>query len=399
MHKADVLVVALGADYDLEATPGLAEGANEFYSVGGAARLRELLPSFSQGRAIVGVCGAPFKYPPAPSEAVLLLHDHLTARGVRGDCEISLVMPFDTRFRRRQIHPVLCSPPLPKGESRSSPAAPSALSTRPVTWRCSRTGTELPYDLFLGVPKRGAPDVVLSSGMAEDGYVPVDSATLATRFPGVYAVGDVATVGVPKAGVFSEGAARVVAASLIATARGTAQPEPFDGRGGCTSSSGPDGSAGSTSTSSRARSRPGRSRSRPPSSSPRRPCSAPIAGPAEFGRCAGAVGEECCDPRRQSLPRAGVRCSCRRRRRANVNVGAVEGVGPRGPRRPRRCSRQSARLPHQPRPSRRCGPYPYVAGEGTPAVRRRDPRSYRLDLVSSTASSRGIIELQYQRHR
>src|SRR6266566_5063636 len=78
VHEADFLVVALGADYDLDATPGLAEGGNEFYSVAGAERLRELVPTFSQGRAIVGVCGAPFKCPPAPSEAALLLHDYLS---------------------------------------------------------------------------------------------------------------------------------------------------------------------------------------------------------------------------------------------------------------------------------------------------------------------------------
>ena len=35
-YEADVLVVALGADYDLAATPGLAEAGNEFYSVAGA---------------------------------------------------------------------------------------------------------------------------------------------------------------------------------------------------------------------------------------------------------------------------------------------------------------------------------------------------------------------------
>jgi dihydrofolate reductase len=42
--------------------------------------------------------------------------------------------------------------------------------------------------------------------------------------------------------------------------------------------------------------------------------------------------------------------------------------------------------------------FPYVAGEGT---RLFDgvPRSYRLDLVSSTPSSNGIVELQYRRHR
>jgi sulfide:quinone oxidoreductase len=94
-------------------------------------------------------------------------------------------------------------------------------------------GTELPYDLFLGVPKHRAPDVVLESGMAEDGYIPVDSRTLVSRFPNVYAVGDVATVGVPKAGVFSEGAARVVAASIIARRHGGEQPAGYDGTGSC----------------------------------------------------------------------------------------------------------------------------------------------------------------------
>jgi sulfide:quinone oxidoreductase len=93
--------------------------------------------------------------------------------------------------------------------------------------------SEMPYDLFLGVPKHRAPDVVIDSGMTEDGYIPVSSKTLQTRFPDVYAVGDVATVGAPKAGVFAEGAARVVAASVIARIRGGEQPGAYDGRGIC----------------------------------------------------------------------------------------------------------------------------------------------------------------------
>ena len=233
VHEADVLVVALGADYDLAATPGLAEGGNEFYSVEGARRLGELLPAFSHGRAIVGVCGAPFKCPPAPSEAALLLHDQLTARGVRDDCEITFVIPFGT--------PV---PPSPD----TSRALVAAFEARGIDFVPGRRvssldparrvavlddGTELPYDLFLGVPKHRAPDVVLASGLAQDGYVPVSSATLETRFPGVYAVGDVATVGVPKAGVFAEGAARVVAASLIARVRSGEPPDAYEGRGSC----------------------------------------------------------------------------------------------------------------------------------------------------------------------
>ncbi len=87
--------------------------------------------------------------------------------------------------------------------------------------------------------------------MTEDGYVPVDTATLETRFPGVYAVGDVATAGVPKAGVFAEGAARIVAQALIAKfAGGEATAVATSGRAPVTSSSAAVGSAASTSTSS-----------------------------------------------------------------------------------------------------------------------------------------------------
>jgi sulfide:quinone oxidoreductase len=232
-HEADVLVVALGADYDLDATPGLAEGGNEFYSVTGAERLGELLPGFSQGRAIVGVCGAPFKCPPAPSECALLLHDYLSARGIRDDCQISFVIPFGS--------PV---PPSPD----TSRALVEAFAERDIEFVPERRvssidparrvavlddGTEMAFDLFLGVPRHRAPDVVLASGMAEDGYVPVNPQTLETRFPGVYAVGDVATIGVPKAGVFAERAAGVVARSLIAGLRGGERPGAYDGRGSC----------------------------------------------------------------------------------------------------------------------------------------------------------------------
>jgi len=233
VHEGDALVVALGADYDFEATPGLAEGENEFYSVAGAERLREILPTFTEGRAVVGVCGAPFKCPPAPSEAALLLHDFLTERGVRDACEITLVMPFGT--------PV---PPSPD----TSAALLEAFAERGIAFVPERRvrafdtsravvvlddDQELPCDLFLGVPRHRAPDVVVASGMAEDGYVPVDSRTLATRFPDVYAVGDVATPGTPKAGVFSEGAARVVAAQLLARMDAGPEPLPYDGRGSC----------------------------------------------------------------------------------------------------------------------------------------------------------------------
>ncbi len=94
VHEGDALVIALGADYDIDATPGLAAGGHEFYSFAGAERLAPILTTFASGHAVIGVCGAPFKCPPAPSECALLLDDELRARGVREDCRISFVIPF-----------------------------------------------------------------------------------------------------------------------------------------------------------------------------------------------------------------------------------------------------------------------------------------------------------------
>jgi sulfide:quinone oxidoreductase len=94
-------------------------------------------------------------------------------------------------------------------------------------------GDELPYDLFLGVPVHRAPAVVEAAGLTVDGWIPVDSLTLETSFPGVYAVGDVTSVGTPKAGVFAEGQAAVVADRIAAQIRGGQPSTEYDGRGTC----------------------------------------------------------------------------------------------------------------------------------------------------------------------
>ena len=231
--EADILVVALGADLHPTATPGLVDGGHEFYTVAGAFALREVLSSFAGGRVIVGVTSTPFKCPPAPSETALLMHDHLIARGVRDVSSIALVMPMGV--------------PIPP-----SPAASKALlvafAERGIEWHPDRMvdgldpsrkvallsdGSEMPYDLFLGIPVHRAPDVVVASGLTVDGWIPVNSLTLETSFPGVYAVGDVTSVGTPKAGVFAEGQAAVVADEIGAIIRGDAPLATYDGHGMC----------------------------------------------------------------------------------------------------------------------------------------------------------------------
>ncbi len=232
VHEGDFMVVALGADYDFAATPGMAE-ATEFYTVAGATQLGQILPTFRAGRILIAVGGAPFKCPPAPSEAALMMHDYLVGRGIRNACEITLILPLET--------PV---PPSPE----TSRALLAAFAERKITFVADRElksvdtqrkvariddGREFPYDLFLGVPAIRAPKVLEESGMTEDKYVPAKPKTLETRFPDVYAVGDCARQGTPKAGVFAEGAARAVAATLIARLQNREAPVTHKGTGSC----------------------------------------------------------------------------------------------------------------------------------------------------------------------
>ena len=233
IYEADVLVIALGADYDMSATPGLAEFGNEYYTFAGAEKLRDLIPAFTKGNAIIGVCGAPFKCPPAPSEATLMLHDYLTRKGIRNNCTISFVIPFASPI-----------PPSPD----SSKALMKAFEERNIRFIPDRKiksldgprklailddGTELPFDLFLGIPKHVAPEVVVQSGMTENGWIPVNKTNLLTKYPNVYAIGDVTSVGTPKAGVFAEGAAKIAAASIIAAFEDKENGAAYNGAGSC----------------------------------------------------------------------------------------------------------------------------------------------------------------------
>ena len=93
-HDADFLVVAMGADYDMAATPGLEEGGYEYYSLAGAERLRDALTDFDGGRVLVSVLGQPFKCPPAPFEGSLLLHEYFTQQGIRDSVQMATTFPM-----------------------------------------------------------------------------------------------------------------------------------------------------------------------------------------------------------------------------------------------------------------------------------------------------------------
>ena len=234
-YDADFLVVAMGADYDMAATPGFEEGGHEYYTLAGAERLRDALAGFDGGRVLVAVLGQPFKCPPAPFEGSFLLHEHFTERGVRDDVQMTTTFPMGR--------------PVPvTGEvsqmfrdglaARGIEELPQQLVTGidPDTREARlATGETLPYDLFVGIPVHRAPDPLTAAGLAVNGWVPVDQTNLRTRFPHVYALGDVCSGPrtVPKAGIFAESAAAGVADDIAAEITGTESPAPYEASGVC----------------------------------------------------------------------------------------------------------------------------------------------------------------------
>lgn len=234
-YEADFLVVAMGADYDMEAIPGFRDGGFEYYTVAGAERLRDALGEFDGGRVLLCVLGQPFKCPPAPFEGVFLLHEYFTRRGIRDSVQLSSVFPmkrpvpvtgevagmFRDALAAREITE------LP--EHRVTSIDPTARTAQLAN------GGTLPYDMFIGIPIHRAPDPLAASGLAIDGWVPVDQTNLRTQFPGVFAIGDVCTGSrtVPKAGIFAESAARVVAEEICASIADGEPPRPYEASGVC----------------------------------------------------------------------------------------------------------------------------------------------------------------------
>ncbi len=233
-YDPDILVVALGADVDPAATPGVVEEGTEYYSVEGANRVRAILPTFEGGDAIVGVLGPFFKCPAAPFETAIMLHDYLEKRGRRDASTIKVISPMPKPI---PISDQASNGILKACEERDIGWWPQTRTTAldPATKTATLSdGRTIPYSLFLAIPVHRAPRAVEESALVEeDGWIAVDHQTFATKFENVYAVGDITSAPVPRVGVMAEGEADTLADVLVHQLRGGAAPEPFKGKVTC----------------------------------------------------------------------------------------------------------------------------------------------------------------------
>ena len=237
----DYLVVALGAELAPETIPGLAEAGHNFYTLAGAQSLDAARTRLNQGHLVVLVSGIPFKCPAAPYEGAMLLEADLRRRGVRGQVSVDLYTPEPGPMP--VAGPEVSAQVRQMVESRGIHYHPEHLVTGvdPSARRIQfKNGASAPFDLLAYVPPHRAPAVVRAAGLTgESGWVPVDRPTLATKFPGVYAIGDVAGIPLgigkplPKAGVFAHGEAEVVAHNIVHAITGAGKPQSYLGHGEC----------------------------------------------------------------------------------------------------------------------------------------------------------------------
>lgn len=247
--RADHLILALGAENRPEAIPGFDRSAHNLYEAHGALEIREALSRFGGGRVVVLIARTPFRCPGAPYEAAFLIDGFLRDRGIREDADIAIYTP-------EKLPMAVTGPAV--GEALRGMLEEHGIRYEPEHMVTAVDGSsrtisfkdeEIPYHLLIGIPPHGAPKVVVEAGLTDStGYIPVhpqtmeilaDPETLETRFPGVYAIGDVASIRLlnslllPKTGIFAEGEATVVAANVAAKIKGERERARYGGNGGC----------------------------------------------------------------------------------------------------------------------------------------------------------------------
>jgi sulfide:quinone oxidoreductase len=245
--RGDVLIVALGADLDFEAVPGLSL-AHTFYTIEGAVRLQGAIKEFRRGRIVFLIPQTPFKCPPAPYEAAMMVEHVMRREGIRENTEISIctVEPAPMATAGPEVGEFIRSLLKERDIAYHPLKKTTAIHEHHVQFEDS---SRTPYDLLISIPPHIAPRVVKDSGLTnESGWIPVDPSTLRIKsveseIP-LFAIGDNtilplpgrhkpdAPLVLPKAGVFASSQGAVVAHQIASLLEGKPATS-FDGKGFC----------------------------------------------------------------------------------------------------------------------------------------------------------------------
>jgi len=229
----DKLVIATGSQLDPERVPGLVEGGHHFYGEDGAQALREELLTMDGGHIVLSVIGSPHMCPAAPLEFVFMVDDWLRERGRRDAFELTYTYPI-MRVHGNEHIAEWAQPRLEEREIAIETMFNAEAVDPEAGTITSMEATELDYDLLVAIPPHTGSDLIERAGLGEGGWVDVDKHTLeATGFEDVYAIGDAAQTGVPKAGSAAHYQANVVGQRLASEVRGQPATAVYGGKTIC----------------------------------------------------------------------------------------------------------------------------------------------------------------------
>jgi sulfide:quinone oxidoreductase len=235
----DHLVVALGAEFALDAIPGLAEAGHTFCTLDGATRLRDALAQLRGGRIVILTAAPAYKCPAAPYEAAMLIEADCRRRGIRNAVELTLYSaePGPMGVAGPEVSAAVRGMVEQKGIAYHPEHQIARVAGGQVEFT---NGVRAGYDLLVYVPPIRPPKALAASGLVdESGWVRVDKATMQTRFPAVHAIGDATLIPLsmgkplPRAGVFAHAQAEVVAQNVARALGGKGHEARFDGHGAC----------------------------------------------------------------------------------------------------------------------------------------------------------------------
>jgi sulfide:quinone oxidoreductase len=241
----DYLVIALGSEFALEHVKGFLEnGGSNLYDAEQVPKLREKILSLKKGRIVICITSVPYKCPPAPYEASLLINDILVKNGTRDSIDIEIYTPTPIALPvagAKVSHEVINL--LNDNHVNFHPLhkIKSVTDTKEIEFE---NGHKVKYDLLIGIPPHKVPEVIRNSDLVKQGqnWINVDKFSLKTDYQNVFAIGDVneikvtENVAIPKAGVFAEAQAKVVNQQIIddiENNKDKRSSSKFDGKGFC----------------------------------------------------------------------------------------------------------------------------------------------------------------------
>lgn len=232
VYEYDILVIATGSRIVPETIPGLAEGAETFYTEAGAIKMFKALREFEGGKVAV-VVGVPHKCPIAPVEVMFSLNDYFKARGIRDKVQLKYHYPIN------RIHTIENVAKWAKPEFDNLGIEYETLfnvkSVDPVNKIVhTEEGTEARYDLLIAIPPHKGMEVIEKNKLGNDGWIPTDRYKLTMKdHDNVYVVGDTTNLPVSKTGSAAHFEAEVISENIASMVKIGAPVREYDGKVYC----------------------------------------------------------------------------------------------------------------------------------------------------------------------